>query len=202
MATKRRARNMKEATLSDSLRYYLEMGVYTTTDRFPDCPGHMQTFLTAGSRKKRLAAWQLNKEVILGEWIRKRPCSRPWAFWDLDIKEIRRRVGGTGDLFNDWEDYEPYECHLGIPSAWVTVWDVQSYNGLALDIHGKVIPSPWKDGDFTRVAVDFDDPPCFESQAAYLDRLNLLTPTEKAYLKKHPELLKPEMIDFDEDEDD
>ena len=42
------------------------------------------------------------------------------------------------------------------------------------------------------------DPPVFESQAAYLKRLDLLTPTEKGYLKKHRKLLKPDIVGFAE----
>jgi hypothetical protein len=169
----------------------------------PDCPAKAETFLlAASSREKQFAVWRATKSLILTDWIKTKPCTRPWAFWDLDVTEIRRRVGGIGDLFNDWEDYGPYECYYGIPSAWVTAWDVESYNGKALDIHGKIIPSPWKDGDFTRVAVDPKNPPTFESEAAYLDRHDLLTPAEKRHLEKHPELMEPERVEFEEDEED
>lgn len=42
-------------------------------------------------------------------------------------------------------------------------------------------------------------PQNFESQAAFLKRNGLLSDTEKAYLEKHPGLLKPERIEFEED---
>jgi len=44
------------------------------------------------------------------------------------------------------------------------------------------------------------DPPVFESTAGNLQRLGLLTATEKKYLASHPELLEPETITYDESE--
>lgn len=40
------------------------------------------------------------------------------------------------------------------------------------------------------------DPPTYESQAAYLQRHNLLTPPEKKWLSQHAEALKPEKITY------
>lgn len=198
-----KSRKAMRPVLHESLRFYLETGVYATRDRFPDCPARAETFLLAGSSsEKQVAVWQANKDIILTDWIKKYPCSRPWAFWDLDIKEIRQRVGGVGDLWNEWKDYGPHECFLGIPSAWVSVFDEAYYNGKAKNIHGKIISSPFKEGDFKRTVVDPKDPPTFESQAKYLDRLDFLTPAEKIYLKNHPELMESEKIEFEEDEDD
>ena len=37
----------------------------------------------------------------------------------------------------------------------------------------------YKEGDFKGVAIDPDDPPVFESQAAYLDRHKLLSDDER-----------------------
>ena len=42
------------------------------------------------------------------------------------------------------------------------------------------------------------DPPIFESQATYLERLDLLMRTEKLHLKKHSKLLKAEIVEFSE----
>jgi hypothetical protein len=44
--------------------------------------------------------------------------------------------------------------------------------------------------------VDPDNPPIYESQAAYLRRLDLLTPAEKKWLAGHPEALEPEAIEY------
>ena len=61
----------------------------------------------------------------------------------------------------------------------------QYYNGQAVTIHGQPIESthhdgtPRKPGDFSGVALDPDNPPLFESEPAYLDRLGLLTDDER-----------------------
>lgn len=194
-----RSRKKPRPILYDSMRYYFETGYYGTHGKYPDCPGLMETFLLAGSySQKQVDAWQLNKDVIMSDWIKKNPCSRPWAWWEQDAKEIRRRVGGTGGLFNDLEDYGPHECYLGIPSAWVTVFDEAYYNGRAKDIQGKIIPSPFKEGDFPKTVYDKNDPPTFESEAKYLLRHGFLTPVEKGFLKEHLELLEPEKIEYQE----
>lgn len=44
--------------------------------------------------------------------------------------------------------------------------------------------------------VDPDNPPTYESQAAYLQRLGLLTAPEKRWLTDHPEALQPEAIEY------
>jgi hypothetical protein len=85
----------------------------------------------------------------------------------------------------------------GLPTRWVTQFDVEYYNGRARDIHGEVIPTEYKDGDFKGAAIDPNDPPVYESQASYLKRNGLLTRSEKSYLKAHPELLQPEKIELE-----
>jgi hypothetical protein len=44
--------------------------------------------------------------------------------------------------------------------------------------------------------VNVDDPPRYESESAYLLRLDLLTATEKKWLADHPEVLSPEAIEI------
>lgn len=44
------------------------------------------------------------------------------------------------------------------------------------------------------------DTSSFESQAAYSKRHNLLTTDEKQYLKKHPDLLEPELVTTDDED--
>ena len=141
-------------------------------------------FLMCCSNTKVKAAWESCRDQILSDWIKKYPCSRPWPWWEYETLEIRRRVGGVGDLWHDIEDYEPLECHYGIPWNWITIWEINYY------------------GDLRKTAVDPKDPPVFESETAYLLRHELLTPAERAYLKKHPELLEPERIEFNEDDED
>ena len=71
------------------------------------------------------------------------------------------------------------------------------YNGRSKDIHGNPIGTNYKEGDFEGVAIDPNDPPRYESEAAYLKRLNLLTPAELKYLDKHLELMEPEIVEFE-----
>ena len=52
-------------------------------------------------------------------------------------------------------------------------WQVMYYSGLAVDIHGAPIGDLYP-GDFKGVAIDPNDPPTFESQAAFLKRHGLL----------------------------
>jgi hypothetical protein len=186
----------RQAAIPAALQKYFEGEKYG-----PEDEGACEVFLME-LRPKMKEAWISYRDQIIAGWIKRKPCSRPFAFWEFDVTEIRRRVGGTGDLFNDLEDYGPHECHLGIPGAWVTAWQVDYYNGRSRDIHGKIISSIFKDGDFTRVAVDPKNPPVFESEAVYLQRLNFLTPMERKYLVSHPELLEPEVVEIDEEEDD
>lgn len=198
----RRLIKMKQLPISKSLKHYLLTGNYGAA-ACPGCLERGETFLLAnpGKRDGLRAIWESNKNKIITDWIKKTPCTRPWAFWEFDVKEIRRRIGGIGDLFHDWGDYTPHECYFGIPGAWVSAFDEAYYNGKALDVFGKVIPSPFKDGDFQKTAYDPNDLPVFESEAAHLERHGFLTTTEKTYLKKYPELMEPEKIEFDDDED-
>jgi hypothetical protein len=145
--------------------------------------------------------WQLHRDEILPEFIRKNLCSRPFCWWKFDIKELRERIGGIGDLMREIEFYEPTDCHNGIPMGWVAKWQVEYYNGNFRDIHGNLVDSGFKEGDFTEVAIDPNDPPTYESEAAYLRRHDLLSEIEERYLKQHSELLKPEKVEFEYEED-
>ena len=76
----------------------------------------------------------------------------------------------------------------GLPTLWISDFQAAYYNGVAVTIHGTPIESkhpdktPRKPGDFAGVAVDPDNPPLFESEPAYLDRLGLLTDDERGKL--------------------
>ncbi|MRR56121.1 MAG: hypothetical protein EG822_16750 [Deltaproteobacteria bacterium] len=167
--------------------------------------------------------WGTHRDALLTEWIKNNPCSRPWYWWVEEApKEIipgfenpedhslypeyyersayqarRERLGGTGTPAYEVLAYGP-AFDMGIPHPWVTKFDEDYYNGRAVDIHGNIIQTNYKEGHFKGKAIDPNDPPTFESEAAYLSRHGLLTKEEKAYLKKHPELLEPEAVIFDE----
>jgi hypothetical protein len=131
--------------------------------------------------------WDIHKDDVMNNFEQ---CSRPWAWWR--DAEPRRRIGGTGTPSSDVLAYAP-SFEYGIPGHWVKPFDVAYYNGRFKDVDGKKVGS-FQEGDFTGRAIDPGDPPRFESQAVYLQRLGLLTATERAYLKRHPELMAPEAV--------
>jgi hypothetical protein len=111
--------------------------------------------------------WDNYKADILEKWIADHPCTRPERWWEFDTTEVRLRLGGIGKQ----NEFEP--CFKnGVPSSWYPVKDNNP---------------PWSKSSIP-------DRPCFESQAAYLQRHNLLTTAEKKFLKNHPELLEPEKV--------
>jgi len=154
-------------------------------------------------------AWKNNREALMSEWIAENPCTRPWAwwnfdaprwsrpfpgcFWDQKLPDPRRRLGGTGTPAHECLAIVP-SFAFGIPKSWVSSFQEEYYNGRARDIHGKLIPTSYEDGHFPGRAIDPEDPPVFESEAAYLQRHGLLTPAEVKYLTKHPEALEPETV--------
>ena len=158
--------------------------------------------------------WTGVKVNLLKNFIKNHPCSRPWGWWKFDAPKTpvpgwdyerfnsaqRLRLGGVGtpshEVLNQWAGF-PY----GIPGSFVDQWFIDYYNGRAKDVHGDPIGTEYKEGDFEGVAIDPGDPPRFESEAAYLQRHGFLTPAEGRYLKEHKELLQPEIVAFDDDDD-
>lgn len=65
------------------------------------------------------------------------------------------------------------------------------WRGKALDRGG--LPKYWD------ISWDPADPPCFESEAAYLERHGLLTATEKRHLEQYPDLMGADEVVFEED---
>lgn len=109
--------------------------------------------------------WTISRKKILGSWISSHPGTRPYAWWCFDAPEARRRVGGTGTPKHEVLKYAPAYV-FGIPRYWITPQDT--------GILGKA--------GFKGKPVDINDPPLFESQAAYLERHGLLSDRETATL--------------------
>ena len=186
MPLKPRKTRITKQDIPASLRAYFESG-HIGEENEHDAA----IFNLAGSDERIDANWQESQGEIMDKWETQHPCSRPWAWW-RDAAEPRRRIGGIGTPSSEVLAIAP-SFEYGIPGHWVKPFDVSYYNGRAVDIHGKKIGS-FSSGDFKGVAINPADPPLFESQASYLQRHGLLTATEKAYLKRHPELLKPEAV--------
>jgi hypothetical protein len=205
-----RRRRAPEPEVSANVRAYLLTGDHDK--------GGFEVFRLWGSQERCKATWESVKAELLPEWIRLHPCSRPWAWWELDaprwtrtfdafwdgtLPEPRRRLGGIGT-----PDFEVLASvpHFdrGIPTRWVNQRDADYYNGRAMDIHGNKINQKWppgsgtyQEGDFAGKAIDPADPPRFEAEAVYLERHGLLTATERKHLAAHPELLEPEVVHND-----
>ncbi len=96
----------------------------------------------------------MHGKEILKDWIAESPGSRPWAWWEVTAPETRRQIKGI-EILDEWPGDLVYD--FGIP-----VYSASYHLG---ESKNKI-----KESDF-------------ESEAAYLKRLNLLTESEKKLLK-------------------
>ena len=172
---KRRMRTREGIELDATISEFLFTG-----EAEPNTPGEdleLNRFFDDGERIRQ--AWEEHRPALLTEWIRQYPGTRPWAWWKFDSPKEpvpgwdherwdsaqRRRLGGTGtpshEVLNVWGGFEK-----GIPNSWIDQWEADYYNGRMKDIHGKPIPTKYKEGDFKGMAIDPEDPPRFESEAA------------------------------------
>lgn len=106
----------------------------------------------------------------------------PGCYYDGKLPEPRRRLGGTGTPASDVLAYKPIYS-FGLPVIFITQCQVRYYSGLAVDIHGAPIGDRYP-SNFKGVAIDANDPPTFESQAAYLKWRGLFLAGEERRLKK------------------
>jgi hypothetical protein len=142
----------KKSPLTDEQRRWL----YSVDEGLPD------DVVILSFEREAATLWKSYRHEVMEWWIEQKPCSRPARFWEFELSEPRKRLGGTGepDVSTDYK---------------------------------KGIPSDWE-------AIDPEDPPTFESEAAYLERHGLLTKSEKQWLAEHPEALEPEVISVELDE--
>jgi len=207
MPRKPRMPRRAKQKITPALRTYLETGRYEK-----DAEGAGDAFLIKVSSSKLKKEWESFKDEILLEYIHEHPCKRPWGWWLFEsprwwddpfqgcyfhglFPEPRQRIGGTGTPNYEVLAYVPH-FDKGIPTGWISKFDEDYYNGRAKDINGNPIGTKYKEGHFKGKAIDPDNSPCFESEAAYLDRHGLLTDFEKRHLAKHPELLEPETVNI------
>ena len=197
---KRRSRGIVKQSIDTTQIHFFSMGqVWIFSDR------KKPTGKSLGKGEGRCVV-RVDKE---------KPCSRPWAWWKFEAPKEpvngwdhvrfnspqRLRLGGIGtpthEVLGSWSGFDK-----GLPTSWVDQWQADYYNGRSVDIHGKPIGTEYNEGHFKGVAIVLDDPPIFESVAAYLDRHGFLTDAKTKHLEKHPELLEPEKIEFDQDDED
>ena len=132
----------------------------------PDLPAPMP-YLASGIRGRRL--WSFYEEEIVAEHIAETPGTRPYRWWQFSAPESRRRLRGVGTPCH--ERLAHVLClHYGVPADWIMRSDVEAYVRI-----GTPLGVP---------ALDPADPPMYESEAAYLDRLALLLPGERKRLRE------------------
>ncbi|MGR9372310.1 hypothetical protein [Rhizobium leguminosarum] len=122
-----------------------------------------------------LALWRGDGKRVIDAWIADYPGSRPDFWWRFDAPEPRRRLGGIG--MPSWEalSVKP-NFRRGLPSTWIDDRDVAIFRD------GGCGRQP--DPDWPGIPKDPTDPPRFESEAAYLDRLGLFLPGERKRLSQ------------------
>ena len=168
-----------------------------------------------GQRSALDDVWEDVGDELLARWIQERPGSRPWAWWMINapdwtadvptrvlslvfehrdvwhLKQPRRRIGGVGTPVYEALNYVP-AFRLGLPTQFVSAFDVAYYNGRARDIHGNRIGTEYHEGRFPYHAIDSANPPFYESQASYLLRHGLLSDVERRRLSA--DAFDPELI--------
>lgn len=136
-------------------------------------------------REETLAElWHENSEWVVAEHVAEKPGTRPKRWWAYDsprapcgAAEPRQRHGGTGAaLYEALPVFVP-QWEFGVPREWLTARNIHFYPTDAAPI-------------------DPNDPPLFESEAAYLERHGLLLPGEKQRLKAAD--FEPEAVMLDE----
>ena len=161
--------------------------------------------------------WTAYGDEVLAEWIEEHPGTRPSLWWRFDAPrasreqwphvcydaaspsaQLRRRLGGVGTPCHEALAYILYLDH-GVPAHWVSQAQSDLYNGRRKDTTGRVILAEYKDGDFPWPGVDPDNPPIYESEAAYLQHHALFAPGERERLT--PDDFEPETIPLPEDDE-
>jgi hypothetical protein len=119
----------------------------------------------------RRAAWEEIRHDVLEAWVATRPGTRPWAWWAFDAPRVARG--------------REHACvaRLRLGGGGIAKRDAAA----VMDDGEFGVPALWVDG-----TLDPDDPPVFESQAAYLERHGLLMPGERERLRRSD--LEPEAL--------
>jgi hypothetical protein len=129
------------------------------------------------------ALWAQHREMIIAEHIEQWPGTRPPLFWEHDVPRSslkthsgyhdvptpRTRLGGTGTPAHEVLNWAP-RFLLGLPLDWVNESDVEYWGGTMRHVVTGQLVNAKPAGSFAGVAIDEDDPPLYESEAAYLAR--------------------------------
>ncbi len=170
-----KTRSSRELELPDAIEaYLLDDPIPSETDPF------LKLALEFPTSGEKIWNGQTLEEVwndfladALETWIADWPGSRPKCWWRYSAPEPRRRLGGVGEACHERLAYTPW-FEYGVPVSWIDRELAASLNPAGYP-GGKAMDPPL-------VPIDADDPPSFESQATYLDRLGLFQPGERRRL--------------------
>jgi hypothetical protein len=112
-------------------------------------------------------------------------------WWAHDAPEPRRRLGGIGDVFS------PGKLKFGIETDWTSLDQRELYTGQCHHVDGHLLTEFTVPGFNKRAVVPWD-PPTHESQAAFLDRLDLLLPGERERLPAEAFAPEPLVVPVDD----
>ena len=215
MPRKQRNPKARREPVNPYVYAWLESGELPDRQTLGD--GWWDAFEAIGNDRGIEAIWREAQAELLEAWINARPGTRPHGWWQFDaprwreadkperarritaedFPEPRKRLGGIGDPayahLNVWPAF-----HFGFPTCWVSDFDEAYYNGRSRDIHGKRIGTEYHKGYFKGLAPRPDDPPVYESQAAYLERHNLMSDAERRRLPA--DAFEPERLEIAADD--
>jgi hypothetical protein len=121
-------------------------------------------------------SWSAERDAVLREWVREHPGTRPSHWWRYDSPEPRRRVGGSGMTASEAIPGSPDTEFRGLPGRWFTA-------SCAYFRARTNMPQPLPHA----IPYDEKNPPLFESEGVYLERLELLQPGERV-MDRDPEV--------------
>ena len=87
---RRRQLGRKRNLLCPAVSRSLETGIFPGTDWGWDEP----------TMAEKREAWEALRDELLSAWVRDDPCTRPWAWWEFDAPERRRRIDGKPHPFD------------------------------------------------------------------------------------------------------
>lgn len=151
-----RHRRESQEVLSSGMKYFLATGhdfrlaLETGTSNTP--PELLE--------RAAAEAWRRHRRDIMDEWISEHPLTRPWAWWAYDAPERRRCLSGTHPHDNPERERIIRECEREHPGYREQVSRLSYGMPNALMLRS-----------------DFDA--IYETTADYLERLNLMDPSER-----------------------
>ena len=135
--------------------------------------GYYMEHCPFGDADSMRAGWIERRDVLVRQWVRDRPGSRPWGWWHHDAPEPRQRIDGKPHPFDckertlhiaesDRKDFweKAYALAWGMPTSFIPPFDEDLYR------------------DFMRNILSGRDSEIFEPEWNYLVRLNLLLPED------------------------